>query len=170
MPTINNVISDIIEKYSSFEKYSRKISFAPVISQKDLPEITEETRRILAERIAPHIIENSYDASEKNQIEIIIKSYTEQRGRVLQRDFQILEFKDNGPGTDNPEKLIALGESTKGNCRGVGMSIVETYVFCLGGKLELESKKRMGFTARIVLPYEISIEREILKAKYDYDF
>ncbi|WP_207952162.1 DcuS/MalK family sensor histidine kinase [Paenibacillus turpanensis] len=68
----------------------------------------------------------------------------------------LVRITDTGPGLTetNREQIFMSGYSTKGDHRGIGLSLVKHSVELLGGRLQVSSQEGKGSTFEVQIPYE----------------
>ncbi|MCJ7602804.1 MAG: ATP-binding protein [Desulfobulbaceae bacterium] len=141
---INRLIEEVIS-FLENEAFNNHIAINKHL-QKDMPAIMTDAAQI--QQVLLNILNNSMDAIEKNGA-IDITSQVE--GQNI-----ILTFEDTGPGI-RPEIMDKIFDpffTTKapGKGTGLGLSICYTIIQSLGGKIEIQNRKKGGAVFTVKLP------------------
>ncbi|CAM3516825.1 MULTISPECIES: sensor histidine kinase [Yersinia] len=117
-----------------------------------LPDTADEQTTTTLITVLGNLIENALDAmSDMPQKEINVSFH-------LVDDILHCEVSDNGPGitVDCQSQILKEGFSTKGNGRGIGLTLVQRSLEAVGGTLEFESEAGSHTQFFIKIPYKIS--------------
>lgn len=144
---INNLLKEIKLTYlKELQKNNIKIDIKYLNSSLEKLKINDEILRITIN----NLLENSiHSFSDRISYENFIKIKLKARDKTL-----VIIIEDNGCGMDE-EKIENIYEpfySTKDKGTGLGLYIVSTEVFNIGGKIFLESKENVGSKFEVHLP------------------
>ncbi|MCW6525394.1 sensor histidine kinase [Yersinia ruckeri] len=132
---------------------ARDLGITLLISEDSrLPDTQDEQTTISLITVLGNLIENALDAmQDMPQKEINISFY--HTGEVLH-----CEVSDNGPGitTEQQDKILHEGFSTKGSGRGIGLTLVQRSLEAVAGTLEFESEAGIHTQFFIKIPYKTS--------------
>lgn len=143
---VNKLVTDTISFFSS-DAHIRNIIITTELD-KDMPLITTDPSQL--QQVILNIINNGMDAVERNGW-IKISSVAD-----MSANKAIVTIEDNGTGIEEGElgKIFDPFFTTKepGKGTGLGLSISYQIVEYLGGKIDVQSKKKEGTTFILSLP------------------
>jgi signal transduction histidine kinase len=143
--SIKQVINDVIESFKlthNEKDYKIKKYLAPIES------LYIKADPIQLKQVLTNVIENSYQARDKNIIAITF------RANIVFRKLLSITIKDSGGGIEpeNINKIFDPFFSTKAKGTGLGLTICNEIISMHGGNLLINSKKNYGTTVYINLP------------------
>lgn len=140
------IISLILGKLS---KASEKEVELIIDERSSLSEIEDKNISVALITAIGNLVENSYEAVEKNKGRKKVKIYISETLGYIK-----LKVEDNGIGIkrENLDKLYLNGYSNKGGNRGLGLPLVKEKIDALGGEIHVKSTYKVGTTFKITIP------------------
>jgi two-component system nitrogen regulation sensor histidine kinase GlnL len=94
-----------------------------------------------------NVINNSIQAMQRGG-QLTVKTFTEKRDDA---SFAVIEISDTGPGIAD-KRIDGIAANNKNNGKGFGLYITYEILKYYHGRLEIESRKDQGTTARLYIP------------------
>jgi C4-dicarboxylate-specific signal transduction histidine kinase len=104
--------------------------------------------QIQIQQVFINLIVNAIEALEGQHVPPLVTL----RAAVTDSDRMLIQVIDNGPGTDDPERIFDAFMTTKEKGMGIGLAVSRSIVEAHGGRLWAENNKAGGAIFNVALP------------------
>ncbi len=147
-----NLMLKKIDVFTSLQMYTRSIRASYELGSIPLVMINS----FHMEQAILNVINNAIEAMTAGGQLTIATSTAEQ----LNRNFVVISISDTGPGLARKEHIeLSSGGASAG--RGFGLYITDEIIKHYGGHVEIDSKKDVGTTIRLFIPYPLPAEEQL---------
>jgi signal transduction histidine kinase len=153
-------LSTVIE--SSIHSIALKIPSNITVVNEMVEDFIIETDSQQLQQVLVNILFNAIEAIDREEGEIIIRTYISGRHQLPSQELFNISVKDNGPGIDESfkEKLFQPFQTTKEEGTGLGLYTCYGLMKSLGGSIRINSTKDKGTDVILSLPYSFDDEYE----------